>query len=65
MDDADVERQVVAVGWWERDMGLPIFSTGWHDARFVARIIWMEMKMKMIFLIDDMKMKMNGNMNDT
>ena len=38
---------------------------GWHDARFVARIRWMEMKMEMIFLIDDMKMKMNGNMNDT
>ena len=42
---------------------LPIFSIRWHDARFVAMIRWMEMKMEMIFLIDDMGMKMNGKMN--
>ena len=40
---------------------LPIFSIGWHDARFVAMILWM----KMIFLIDKMILKMDGNMNGT
>ena len=25
------------------------FSMGWHDARFVAKILWMKMKMEMIF----------------
>ena len=36
-----------------------------HDARFVAKIQWMKMKMEMIFLMDKMKMKMDGNMNGT
>ena len=49
-------------------LGFTYFSTGWHDARFVAMTLWWIMKMKMIFFIDDMmvkmKMKMNGKMNE-
>ena len=35
-----------------------------HDARFVAMILWMKMKMMNENMMDKMKMKMNGNMNE-
>ena len=42
---------------------LPIFSMGWHDARFAPMIRWMKMKMINENMMVKMKMKMNGKMN--